>query len=752
MKKKYIYFPIIFHFHQPVDNLDWVYEDCYNKSYFPLMKEIYNHPKIKFTLHFTGSLLKWLLEKKPEFKKMLLESISRGQIEIIGGGYYEPIFAVIHERDRIAQIKMLTDAVKRELGCEVQGAWLSERVWEPNYPSFLVKTGLKYIIVDDNHLRSCGLSEEDTFHTYTTEDSGNIITIFPINEKIRYLAPWYPAKDSIEYLEKNANEEGDRIIVFLSDAEKMGVWATTHELCYIKGHPADNYVPYIPAFFTAVENSEFIKTITLSECIKQFKSKGLIYLPTASYDKMEQWVLPTPVRMKIETLMNQIAEDEKLQYNRKFPDYLKIFIRGGFWRYFLVKYPESNNMHKKMYYVRDKLEKLEEYINSLSEKNLNDLKITKDKINSFKRLINEAWDEIYKSQCNDCYWHGLFGGVYLYFLRFAVYKHLIRAENIIDSIEKELNIAKNYHYEFIDFDMDSNNEFIFKTSLFWFGIKLSDGGTIFELDCKNNCYNLLNTLTRWLEAYHDINKIPYDRWRKSALRDHIIYNSTSLTEFQNEKYNELGSFVSQEYSAEIIENQDENNVIVKLKANGFIKIEKEQGKLIRVPLCLIKLIQLNLSNHELVVSYYMNRNIPKNLSDEHTLIKIEDFQIPQDELNKLLQNLCLTIDIPLMLSGDENKFQSFIDNNQNDFFSSIETKFKQIKFLDPMYNQSFMIEIENNDENKNTFLSAFKYPIFCYAQTENGYKNIYQGINVALRLNLLELINSNYGFEFKLKF
>ena len=66
----------------------------------------------------------------------------------------------------------------------------------------------------------------------------------------------------------------------------------------------------------------------------------------------------------------------------------------------------------------------------------------------FQPNIDDAWDEIYKAQCNDCYWHGMFGGVYLHFLRFSVYTHLINAEKIIDQLKSAINSTdtKNDYY------------------------------------------------------------------------------------------------------------------------------------------------------------------------------------------------------------------------------------------------------------------------------------------------------------------
>ncbi|HBE44868.1 MAG TPA: hypothetical protein DDW17_05280, partial [Deltaproteobacteria bacterium] len=40
---------------------------------------------------------------------------------------------------------------------------------------------------------------------------------------------------------------------------------------------------------------------------------------------------------------------------------------------------------------------------------------------------------LFMAQCNDSYWHGVFGGLYLPHLRASVYNNLIEAENRIES-------------------------------------------------------------------------------------------------------------------------------------------------------------------------------------------------------------------------------------------------------------------------------------------------------------------------------
>ena len=71
MSEKSIHLPIIFHFHQPLDNSPWVLENAYKKSYDPLIDNIFKFPDVKITLHFSGYLLEWFLDNKPKFIEKL---------------------------------------------------------------------------------------------------------------------------------------------------------------------------------------------------------------------------------------------------------------------------------------------------------------------------------------------------------------------------------------------------------------------------------------------------------------------------------------------------------------------------------------------------------------------------------------------------------------------------------------------------------------------------------------------------------
>lgn len=720
---KSINFPIVFHFHQPVDNFQWVIEDCYKKAYEPLIDQMLNYPDLKFTLHFSGNLLDWFCKYKPEIVDKLKQMTKKGRIEIIGGGYYEPIYAIIPDVDKIAQMEKLNNRIIDEFGLKVNGAWLSERVWEPNYPSFLRTVGLKYVIVDDNHLKSCGLEEMDTFYSYTTEDDGNIIIVFPINEEIRYLTPWKPAYLTIEYLKKSASEKGDRVIVLLSDAEKMGVWGTTHEICYVKGHTdGDNEKPFIPTLFDSVSQKDWIKSLTLSEYIEKYNSKGLIYIPTSSYDKMEEWVLPTKQRIEFKKIKDQMD-------NHIIDTRIEPFMKGGFWRYYLIKYPESNTMHKKMLYVRKKLILIETKIKEL---NIRDSEI--------KKLLQKAWDEIYKSQCNDSYWHGQFGGIYLAFLRFSVFTHIINAENTISMVEnllinkfKEKSIkalSKNPRISVLDFDFDSYNDIVMESDIFNLYLKPRLGGILFELDYKPKSYNLLNVITRWYEAYHEKEEVIIDFYRKAMLRTLIFHKDTSIKEIGRNSYHELGDFISGNY--EILETKIIKDIaIVKLKYSGLVL---EQNSVQKIRFNIIKTIKLQCGSKKFSVSFQI-QPFGKSSSSEIT--------------DKILNNTRIGIEIPFFFNGDSNQFkytfnEAKLKNLKDDSkigFSKV-SPFREGNFFgayDPTNDLTFSIKVLGNVENAN----LGKFSIKTFSRTNQGYQKIFQGLN---------LIVSNSFNDFSLEF
>ena len=350
-----IYFNIVFHHHQPVGNFPWVIEEIYQNSYLPLILTIAKYPKIKANFHYSGFLLIWLQKNHPEYLEQVSNLVNSNQVEIVGGGFFEPILSFIPEKDRKLQIQMLKSWWKENYNIKTNGIWLAERVWDPDLPPVLHDLNGEFVFLDENIFKKAGLSETETFGAYVTEDQGKEIVIIPINERIRYLVPWNPPDMTLKYLAKACDSNHKKIIIMMSDAEKMGAWQagdrTTYDICYISGHDGK---PWLKNFFEQIRKNKWIKPILISNYLKKHNPIGLIYLPTGSYDKMSEWALPSDLRKKYSTLKEKSLTKENLSIEG-----VDDFLIGSIWQNFIVKYSQANIMHKRMLFTRNKLEIVE---------------------------------------------------------------------------------------------------------------------------------------------------------------------------------------------------------------------------------------------------------------------------------------------------------------------------------------------------------------------------------------------------------
>ncbi len=459
---------LLIHAHQPVGNFDDVFETAYIKSYLPFVQLLARHPRIRLGLHYTGPLLEWIEQRHPEYLDRLRELTARGQAEIVGGGFYEPILIAIPPRDRHAQITRLADYVEKHFGGRPRGAWLAERVWEPQLPSSLASAGVEYTLVDDNHFVGAGFDPEQLYGYYLSEDLGHTIRLLPGLRILRYYVPFHDVADTIEYLRRSAEAHPGGFAAMGDDMEKFGIWPGTHELCYRDG--------WLERFFTALEeNVDWLALSTPAEAISSHAPLGRADLPAASYNEMDEWSLPTPARMRYHDLLREFASRE---------DVLP-FLRGGIWRGFLSKYPEANLLHKKMLHISNK-------INSLPQNRSRRGKSHSDRESAHTSLL--------RGQCNDSYWHGVFGGLYSPHLRTAAWQALEAAETTADKLAHRTR--QFAEAETLDFDGDGRDEIYLTSEQYAVLIAPNDGATVRAIDFRPRNVTLVNSLQRRPEAYH----------------------------------------------------------------------------------------------------------------------------------------------------------------------------------------------------------------------------------------------------------
>ena len=532
-QRKKINLILALHNHQPEGNFGDVFAKSYEMSYEPFIDVLEKFPQIKVVQHYSGILLRWLQQNRPDFLNRLRRLAAAGQLEMMGGAFYEPILVMIPDEDKVGQIEKLSRFLQENFQVEVTGAWPAERVWEPHLVRSLTEAGIKYTVLDDLHWKKIGFTEAETLHYFVTEEAGRRLFVFPISEKLRYLIPFADPQETIDYLAEMATEAGDRVVVLADDGEKFGSWPGTFKHVYEK--------QWLEKFFTKlVENSHWLHVTTFQEYYQKFPPAGLVYLPAGAYREMEEWC-------------------------------------GSFWRNFFLRYPESNQIHKKMLLVREKITKLPEGPQK-----------------------TEAKEYLWAGQCNCAYWHGVFGGLYLNFLRSAVYSRLLAAEDLADKALKQTETW--LEVEERDFDFDGKNEIIISGSELGLIVAPFQGGSLLELAFKPRRFNLFDVLTRRPETYHcDLYEqaegvcadekaqsihhlksvkeaglerlLIYDNYRRTSLRDHFFPPGSSVDNTTIHKL-EKGNFVDAPYEAK--HTVTENLVTVKLTCRGNVQTGEEK--------------------------------------------------------------------------------------------------------------------------------------------------------------------------------
>jgi len=451
------------HNHQPIGNFDHVMLEATERAYRPFLERLEARPEVRLSVHCTGSLLEWLRERSPRTFDLLGTVAARGQVELLTGGFYEPILAVLPDHDKIGQIERLTTFLKSHFGVRPRGMWLAERVWEPHLPRVLSEAGIEYVLVDDRHFALAGLDVDTLGGYYLTDEQGLSLRVFPINQRLRYLIPFAGVDETFEYLEARRGRAA--AVTMVDDGEKFGVWPGTHAHVYEGG--------WLDRFFDRLLSTSWLELTTLADVVERLPPSGRVYLPTASYREMGEWALPAEAARALEAAKIEIG---------RLPDGERLagLLRGGFWRSFLVKYPEVADTYWKML-------RLSRAIHGALARRPADARLARGQV------------ALWRGQANDAYWHGVFGGCYLPHLRRAVKTSLLEAERSL----VEAGAAPEIAWTREDGNGDGRAEVFVRTGALAVTLAPDAGGMITELGYFPAGLDVADVLARRFEAYHD---------------------------------------------------------------------------------------------------------------------------------------------------------------------------------------------------------------------------------------------------------
>lgn len=284
------------------------------------------------------------------------------------------------------------------------------------------------------------------------------------------------------------------------DLEKFGAWPETNKHVYKDG--------WLGRFFEALEEAgDWLRMTLPADYVTGQEPLGRVYLPVASYQEMGEWVLPVEAGASYETLLHRVQEmpgGEKLTR----------FVHGGVWHNFFQKYEEANHLHKRMLQVSRRYEELDQVAPPAGEA---------------RRRYEEGYEGLLRAQCNDPYWHGVFGGLYAPHLRTAVYQGLIEAEKLLPG-------SRGPYRE--DFNVDGREEVLLGNETLGVVVTPGDGGTIAEIDYRPLAFNVINSLRRRPEQYHRrLREVRREGAEARSIHDRVVSKEEGLERYlQYDRY------------------------------------------------------------------------------------------------------------------------------------------------------------------------------------------------------------------------
>jgi len=460
-----------FHLHQPLGNFDFVVDRACEDAYFPLLDALSAHPSFRCNLHVSGCLFDHLSVRHPGFLQRIQELARRGQVEMLASGYHEPILVEIPSRDALEQIRLMRDFIRDHFSQEPEGFWCTERIYDMNLPEIAKQAGLEFTLLDD-YLFLRVLEEEDLYRHYVLTEQGNELLIFPISERLRYLIPFKPVSELAAHLEELDRTYAERgianpIAVFADDGEKFGVWPGTKDWVYGSG-----WLQELLAFFES--NAERFPLVHLEEFARTYPPAGLVTLPAGSYREMCEWVLPVERQRRL-------AEAKRILQEKGIPRPEQMLFSGNF-KFFYRKYDEANRMHHKT--------------RNLS--NLVWMGVDRAQGAESQKLARDALRHHLRSQCNCAYWHGIFGGLYLNYLREAVNEEMIKAEKAAHAALH----TKLPHVVRLDFYSNSLDEVLVFDECYSMLLLPQRGLSLDYCDFHPADQTLLAGMRRYYEYYH----------------------------------------------------------------------------------------------------------------------------------------------------------------------------------------------------------------------------------------------------------
>lgn len=398
-----------------------LYEQEYQGAWRPFLSGLYKFPSIKSIIHFSGTIFSWLEENHPEYMYLLTEMVRRGQIELLGGGFYNPLAPLISTQDMTGQVEALSAFIRKTFGKRPSGAWLYEYAWTPSLPAILQNSKIQYSFLPAQCYMEMYAAPPFSPSFFASEDHRKTVCLFPVFESRTGEGGFEPYEKTLIRLQQ-AYPQYNTYLIMADGYEIADTWEDS-------GLESPD-VLFERTFAWFQKNCLEYDTITAAQLNKTVKSTKTLYVSQCYSERYRGYC---------ENTISRVSTTR--------PEYIQLSKQS------VLDHPLVFALYQKL-----------NFVSAMTGLFRGD-----------KSRKKASIDDIWRAQSGDLYWVGPSGGILLPEARLAAYASLIDAEKMIRQ-------NRFHHYlSFDDINFDGVKEALFQSSAYTCYLQ-SDTASVSELD------------------------------------------------------------------------------------------------------------------------------------------------------------------------------------------------------------------------------------------------------------------------------
>lgn len=461
---------------------------------------MHTRPRLRLGLHLGGHILDYLLRQRSQRLVQLVGLVQSGQIELVGGGYYDPILSALPKRSAQAHLDRTDQFFDEQLRLKLSGAWLPEQVFEPSLVPLLAESGYRYVLMPCDPIDAAGVNTEELGGPLRLEQGG--AQLFGLaaergdeQELVRRLDVWI-----------NQAQSGRQLLVWTGDLLAL----SPDRQSIPKGAQIERFLSDLDAvsFF----DFELPKQVIASE------PGPLVYPGLGSHRAMGTWSLPVQAGRRRARILETAA---KKGGREGLP-----LLAGGRWSSFLGRYYEAGQMHSRALRLADRI----------------------DSAQLPSQWRERMWTSLLQAQGYEAFQHGDRSGIYNPILRQAVHGRLRDLEDYLDHLEaaaqgnpKQLNDLRKRHLELLP---DGTQAVVLSGTRGHWTVCPDYGGALVGLELPGLPWDLVHSMSRYPESYDDHGESRGPNWslcERFVSQIDDLFTSRYMGDFSRLRYTERPS-------------------------------------------------------------------------------------------------------------------------------------------------------------------------------------------------------------------